>query len=169
MKAEIITIGDEILIGQIVDTNSAWMAQQLNAAGIQVHQITSVSDNKAHIMQALSEAEKQVQLILITGGLGPTKDDITKTTLAEYFNCKMSYHAMVLANLQRLLTDRGKKMLSLNKDQALVPECATVLNNEVGTAPGMWFERNGVVFISMPGVPMEMKWLMEKKSASCCN
>jgi nicotinamide-nucleotide amidase len=163
MLTEIITIGDEILIGQIVDTNSAWMAQELNAIGVKVHQITSVSDSPAHILEALAAAEKSVSLVLITGGLGPTKDDLTKKTLAEYFGSEMHLDEDVLAHLSVILAHRGLRMLELNRDQAIVPDCCEVLLNKVGTAPGMWFERGGVVFVSMPGVPNEMKWLITEK------
>lgn len=159
--AEIITIGDEILIGQIVDTNSAWMGQELNRAGIKVKQITSVSDDKEHILTALKEASARASIVLITGGLGPTKDDITKTTLAEYFNVGWKFDDMAYKNVQRVFEARGRSVSDLNKKQAEVPVNCIVLNNLKGTAPGMWFEEQGVVYISMPGVPYEMKYLME--------
>lgn len=160
MLAELITIGDEILIGQIVDTNSAWMGQQLSLAGIQVKQITSVSDNKEHILQALGEAEKRADLILITGGLGPTKDDITKLTLCEYFGDKLVFNQDIYKEVEKLFFSRGLPMLEVNRKQAEVPSGCKVLPNSKGTAPGMWFEKRGKVFVSMPGVPFEMKALM---------
>ncbi len=161
MQAEIITIGDEILIGQIVDTNSAWMAQQLNLAGIRVKQITSVSDDEQHILQALKEAENRADVILITGGLGPTKDDITKKTLATYFNCGWRFDEQVFEDVSRIFARFGRKVTDVNRLQAQVPDCCTTIRNSKGTAPGMWFERNGKVFVSMPGVPSEMKGIMK--------
>jgi len=157
MHAEIITIGDEILIGQIVDTNSAWLGTQLNLAGISVKQITSVSDEKAHILEALTLAEKRVDIIIITGGLGPTKDDITKHTLCEYFNSKPVVNKEVLKFVTDLFTSRNRPLLEVNLKQAEVPENCEVLHNALGTAPGMWFTKSNKVFISMPGVPTEMK------------
>ncbi len=161
MKAEIITIGDEILIGQIVDTNSAWMAEQCNLNGIEIYQITSVHDDHEHIMEALKKAEEKVDLVLITGGLGPTKDDITKNTLCEYFNTKLVFHEPTFEHIKTRFKNRNIDINKLNHDQALVPEGCTVLFNKAGTAPGMWFERNDTIFISMPGVPFEMKYLVE--------
>jgi nicotinamide-nucleotide amidase len=160
MKAEIITIGDEILIGQIVDTNSAWMAEQLNLAGIEVYQITSVHDDRNHIMQALASAEQQVDVVLITGGLGPTKDDITKYALCEYFDTKLVFHEPTFEVIRERFKNRGIDFNKLNRDQALVPESCKVIPNAEGTAPCMWFERNDTIFVSMPGVPFEMKGLM---------
>lgn len=156
-QAEIITIGDEILIGQIVDTNSAWLGTQLNLAGISVKQITSVSDDKAHILEALNQAMKRVDLILITGGLGPTKDDITKHTLCEFFGTKLVTNPEVLEYVKHLFTSHGKPLLDVNLKQAEVPANCEVLPNKLGTAPGMWFNYKEKVFISMPGVPYEMK------------
>jgi nicotinamide-nucleotide amidase len=163
MKAEIITIGDEILIGQIVDTNSAWMAQQLNLLGIEVYQVTSVHDDREHILKALAEAEQNSDLILITGGLGPTKDDITKKTLCEYFDTKLVFHPEVLEHVRSLLSSRNVVINQLNQDQALLPENCKVLHNSVGTASGMWFERNNTFFVSMPGVPFEMEAIMTEE------
>ena len=163
MKAEIITIGDEILIGQIVDTNSAWMGEQLNLNGIEVFQITSVHDNHEHILKAFSNAEKKADLVLITGGLGPTKDDITKKALCDYFGCGLVLNEDVLKQVTERLTRRGIRINQLNHDQALVPEKCTVLHNSNGTAPGMWFEKNDTIFVSMPGVPYEMKGLMTEE------
>jgi nicotinamide-nucleotide amidase len=163
MLAEIITIGDEILIGQIVDTNSAWMAQQLNAVGIRVKQITSVSDDRQHILNALNEAQARVDIILITGGLGPTKDDITKTTLAEYFNTGFVLNEATLKNVERIFARYNRPLLEVNHNQAMVPANCEVLVNQNGTAPGMWFNHAGKVYVSMPGVPFEMMYLMEEQ------
>lgn len=163
MKAEIITIGDEILIGQIVDTNSAWMGQQLNLLGIEVYQVTSVHDDREHILKALAEAGQNTDLVLITGGLGPTKDDITKKTLCEYFDTKLVFHPEVLEHVQSLLSSRNVVINQLNQDQALLPENCTVLHNSAGTASGMWFERNNTIFVSMPGVPFEMEAIMTEE------
>jgi nicotinamide-nucleotide amidase len=160
MRAEIITIGDEILIGQIVDTNSAWMARELNNIGIKVKQISSVSDDRGHILKALAEAALRADIILITGGLGPTKDDITKNTLAEYFNVGMIENAETLANVTRIFAKTNRPLLDINRAQALVPENCEVIINHNGTAPGMWFESDGKVYVSMPGVPFEMMYLM---------
>ena len=161
MKAEIITIGDEILIGQIVDTNSAWMAVELNQVGIKVAQITSISDEPEHLVKALNEARQRAEVVLITGGLGPTKDDRTRKVLCEYFDSELVLHEPSLENIHQLFfRRRGLKVNKINRDQALVPACCDVLLNPVGTAPGMWFEKEGIIFVSMPGVPFEMKQLM---------
>ncbi len=160
MLVEIITIGDEILIGQIVDTNSAWMGEQLNLVGIKVHQITSVSDNAEHIVKALDEAKSRVDIILITGGLGPTKDDITKHTLVTYFNTSLRFDEEVHQHVKALFARFGREVTGVNLKQAEVPENCTVIHNANGTAPGMWFEQNEKVFVSMPGVPYEMKKMM---------
>lgn len=162
MQAEIITIGDEILIGQIVDTNSAFIAKQLNKIGVAVYQITSVQDNKEHILKAFKEAEDNVDIIIITGGLGPTKDDITKKTMAEYFGDTLVRNNDVTENIQSLWKNHIHQIPSqVNLDQALVPSKAKVLMNKFGSAPGMWLEKNGKVFISLPGVPFEMKALID--------
>lgn len=162
MLAEIITIGDEILIGQIVDTNSAFIAKQLNKIGVSVYQITSVQDDKAHILKSLKEAEENANIIIITGGLGPTKDDITKKTIAEYFDDSMIRNEAVTANIKRIWSDFINKIpTQVNLDQALVPSKAQVLMNLHGSAPGMWLEKEGKVFISLPGVPYEMKGLID--------
>ena len=163
MKAEIITIGDEILIGQIVDTNSAWMGQQLNLLGIEVYQVTSVHDNHEHILKAFAEAEQNANLVLITGGLGPTKDDITKKCLCEYFDTELVFHPEVLEHVRSLLSSRNVAINQLNQDQALLPASCTVLHNSAGTASGMWFERNNTIFVSMPGVPFEMEAIMSEE------
>ena len=160
MLAEIITIGDEILIGQIVDTNSAWLGTELSNIGVSVKQITSVSDDKQHILEALAFAEKRADIIIITGGLGPTKDDITKHTLCEYFNTSLIMNDEVLKHVTAFFAKRNRPMLDVNTKQAEVPANCEVLFNNHGTAPGMWFMRNNKVFISMPGVPFEMKGIM---------
>ncbi len=160
MLAEIITIGDEILIGQIVDTNSAWLGTELSNLGITVKQITSVSDDKLHILEALALAEKRADIIIMTGGLGPTKDDITKYTLCEYFKTTMVVNPEVLKHVTEFFAKRNRPMLEVNNKQAEVPINCEVLFNNHGTAPGMWFKSNGKVFISMPGVPFEMKGIM---------
>lgn len=164
MQAEIITIGDEILIGQVVDTNSAWMAEHLNEIGIRVKQISSVSDDRQHILTALNEAAGRADIILITGGLGPTKDDITKKTLCEYFGVSLVMNAEALANVERIFMRlRGAltELLEVNRQQALVPENCEVIQNKNGTAPCMWFNEGDKIYISMPGVPHEMMYLME--------
>ena len=161
MIAEIITIGDEILIGQIVDTNSAWMAQHLNLAGVRVNQISSVSDERKHILDALSEAKSRSDLILITGGLGPTKDDITKKTLAEYFQTGLRIDEGALENVKRIFSKYKGPLLDSNFKQAEVLENCITLINLNGTAPGMWIEHENKVYVSMPGVPFEMMYMMD--------
>ncbi|QYA25824.1 competence/damage-inducible protein A [Gramella sp. MT6] len=164
MKAEIITIGDEILIGQIIDTNSAYISKELNKIGVSVHQITSIQDEREHILQSLKEAAERVDIVIITGGLGPTKDDITKKCLCEFFNDKLERNQKVLKHIEDLFDKYIDTPISdLNRDQALLPSKATALHNEYGTAPGMWFEENNKVFVSMPGVPYEMRGLMERE------
>ena len=162
MKVEIITIGDEILIGQIVDTNSAWMAQELNDIGAKVERIVTISDGMDEIVSALSEAEKRSDIVLITGGLGPTKDDVTKKALAQYFNCGFTFYPEIEAHIAKLFARFGREMSNLNSLQAELPSACEPLQNNQGTAPGMWFEQNGTVFVSMPGVPYEMKGLMQE-------
>lgn len=161
MQAEIITIGDELLIGQVVDTNSAWLGSTLGDDGIKVIQITSVQDNAAQIVQAVNDALSRADIVLMTGGLGPTKDDITKKTLAEMFGMKLVRNEQVYEMVGKQLALRGIAFTELNQGQALVPDGCTVLPNRNGTAPGMWFERDGKVLISMPGVPFEMKALVK--------
>ena len=161
MQAEIITIGDEILIGQVIDTNSAFIAKELNKIGVSVYQITSVQDDRSHILKALKEAEDNADFIILTGGLGPTKDDITKKTIAEYFDDTLVRNPSVTENIERLWKNYINQTPSqVNLDQALVPSKAQVLMNAFGSAPGMWLEKNHKIFISLPGVPFEMKALM---------
>lgn len=161
MTAEIITIGDEILIGQTIDTNSAWMAKQLNAVGIFVDRIVSISDEREAILNALAEGAERSELILITGGLGPTRDDITKETLCEFFDTRLVMNEAVREGIESWFQRRGIPVLDVNRKQAELPEAASVLPNPRGTAQGMWFERDGRIFVSMPGVPYEMKGIME--------
>ncbi len=164
MLAEIITIGDELLIGQVIDTNSAFIAQSLNSIGASIYQITSVQDDRAHILQAFADAESRVDIIIITGGLGPTKDDVTKKTIAEYFDDTLIRDASVTKNIEDIWKKYVRQtLLQVNKDQALVPSKATVLMNELGTAPGMWIDKDKKTFVSLPGVPFEMKKLIVNK------
>jgi nicotinamide-nucleotide amidase len=161
MNAEIITIGDEILIGQIVDTNSQWIGKELNKIGISVYQITSIQDDRQHILNALKEAENRVDVVIVTGGLGPTKDDITKKTIAEYFNDeKVVEYPEVIDNIKYLFKKINHPFNEVQKYQAQLPSKATLLMNRLGTAPGMWFYENDTVFVSLPGVPYEMRGLM---------
>ena len=162
IKATIITIGDEILIGQIVDTNSASISKHLNTAGITVEEKLSIGDEANQIEQTLQRVLLSSQVVVITGGLGPTKDDITKHTLARIFNSSMHEDERVCEHVRTLLERRGITFNELNRGQAMVPDCCTVLFNAYGTAPGMWFEtESGAVVISLPGVPFEMEHLME--------
>ena len=159
MFAELITIGDELLIGQVVDTNSAWMGRELNNIGIEVLRIVSVRDREEEILEAIDNAMKRVNIVLVTGGLGPTKDDITKQTLCKYFNTELIFSEEVFENVKRVLA--GKiPMNKLNKGQAMVPKNCTIINNPVGSASVSWFERDGKVLVSMPGVPQEMTTVM---------
>lgn len=164
MLAEIITIGDEILIGQIVDTNSVFISKELNKIGVKVYQITSIQDEKQHIVNAFNEAMSRVDLVLITGGLGPTKDDITKQTFLDFFQDTLVENTDVLENVKLIFTKfLDKEPLPSNLEQAMVPSKATILDNPYGTAPGMWMEKENTVFVSMPGVPFEMKNLMTEQ------
>lgn len=155
--AEIISIGDELLIGQVINTNASWISEQLNLAGIKVHQVTTISDTRTHILTALQEAENRADLILITGGLGPTKDDITKETLCEYFDTHLVFSEAVYNNIVSLFGKRGLTLSSPNRKQAEIPEACKPITNNHGSAAGMWFEKKEKIFISMPGVPFEMK------------
>ncbi|MFP4489174.1 MAG: competence/damage-inducible protein A [Bacteroidales bacterium] len=161
MQAEIIAIGDEILIGMTVDSNSAWMGKELTDIGIELYQTTTISDKKEHILKVVDESMQRSDLVLVTGGLGPTNDDITKHTLSEYFDTELVQDESVLKDIRDLLESRGLQMNENNRKQAEVPENCKVLPNKMGTAPGMWFEKNGKVLVSMPGVPYEMKYIME--------
>lgn len=162
VTAEILTIGDEILYGQIVDTNSQWMGSELSDAGIKVIHKSTVGDVERDIMVAFAEAEKRADIVLITGGLGPTSDDLTKPCLAKYFDCEMRIHEEALAEVTEFFTSRGRALTEVNRLQASLPVCCEKITNRMGTAPGMWFERNGKVFVSMPGVPHEMKTMMSE-------
>lgn len=161
--AELLTIGDEILYGQIVDTNSQWMSVALDQVGIRVIRKTTVGDAEAEILPALAEAESRADIILITGGLGPTSDDLTKPCLAKYFNCELKIHEEALAEVTEFFTSRGRELTELNRQQAALPSCCIKITNPVGTAPGMWFDKNGKVFVAMPGVPHEMKKMMTER------
>ena len=161
ITTSIITIGDELLIGQTIDTNSAWIAQQLNAMGIWVHRRVAIGDIKEDILEALARESAVSDIVLITGGLGPTADDITKPTLCEYFNTTLVQDEAALKNVLHIFGSRGLPMLQRNIDQSMVPEACTVIENKRGTAPGMWFEKEGKIYVSMPGVPHEMQGMME--------
>jgi nicotinamide-nucleotide amidase len=162
MFAEIITIGDELLIGQVVDTNSAWMGKELNKCGIEVLSIVSVRDREEEILEALDKALKKVDIVLMTGGLGPTKDDITKLSLCHYYHTELVFSQAVMDNVTKILAGRVP-MNKLNQQQAMVPKDCTVINNRVGTASVSWFDRDGKVVVSMPGVPQEMKNVMSEE------
>lgn len=164
MKATIVTIGDEILIGQIIDTNSGFIAKSLDKIGVEISEMISISDNKQHILDTLAKLQNKVDLVIITGGLGPTKDDVTKKTFCDYFEDELVVNEAVLAHVTQLIEGFYKRPISqINKDQALVPSTATILRNENGTAPGMWMKKEGTVFISLPGVPFEMKGIIENE------
>lgn len=162
MKAAIITIGDEILIGQTVDTNSAWIGSELSKSGFDVYRIISVHDAKDDILYALNEVIGKTDVVLITGGLGPTSDDITKPVLCEFFNTHLVENTIVMRMIEEMMKRRNNPMNENNRRQSHVPESCKVLTNATGTAPGMWFEKEGTIFISMPGVPHEMKYLMNE-------
>ncbi|WP_196893273.1 competence/damage-inducible protein A [Aureivirga marina] len=163
MNAEIITIGDEILIGQIADTNSQWIAKQLNKIGISVFQITSIQDDAKHIIKAIEEAQENADIVLITGGLGPTKDDITKHTITTYFHDSLVLNKDVESHIEQLFAKFDYPFTEVNRQQALVPSRAEVLFNELGTAPGMWLENEKGIVVSMPGVPNEMKGIVSNE------
>ncbi|MCA6075374.1 competence/damage-inducible protein A [Fulvivirga sedimenti] len=160
IKAEILTIGDEILYGQILDTNSQWISDVLDRAGIRITQKTTVGDNESDILRAFREAEDRADIVLITGGLGPTKDDLTKPLLARYFDCPMEPNPDALRQVSEFFQSKGLELTPVNELQATLPVCCEVVENKLGTAPGMWFHRDGKVFVSMPGVPHEMKKMM---------
>lgn len=168
MNVEIINIGDELLIGQVVNTNASWMAGQLNLSGFRVHQVSIVSDDREHILEALALAEKRAQIVLISGGIGPTKDDITKHTLCEYFNTRLVLDEEAYRDVEQLFARRGYQVTELNRQQALLPESCISIPNHNGTARGMWFEKQTsselpTIFVSMPGVPFEMKSMMTEE------
>ncbi|MFP4089465.1 MAG: competence/damage-inducible protein A [Cyclobacteriaceae bacterium] len=160
--AEVITIGDEILYGQTLDTNTQWIGTKLNEIGVRIRRKVSVPDLKEEILKALDEAAGRADIILITGGLGPTKDDITKKTLAEYFDTPLVRNAEALAHITALFASRGRQITPTNETQADLPQSCTMITNTMGTAPGMWFEQRGKIFVSMPGIPYEMKAMMKK-------
>ncbi len=160
MLAEIITIGDEFLIGQVVDSNSTWIAEAITSIGIKVRRITSIPDSREEIINALDHASDKADIVFTTGGLGPTKDDITKQTLTEYFNSKLVKDQEAMKRIIKFLSARSVELNELNRNQALLPDNCLVIPNRFGTASGMWFERKGISFISMPGVPYEMKGMM---------
>lgn len=163
MKATIVTIGDEILIGQIVDTNSSFIAKSLDKIGIQITEMLSISDDKKHILDTFVSLQNKVDLVIITGGLGPTKDDITKHTFCEYFEDTLVENKAVLAHVIQLIEGFYKRPITqMNRDQALVPSKCQVLFNKAGTAPGMWMKKENTVYISLPGVPYEMKYLVQE-------
>lgn len=164
MNAEIITIGDELLIGQTIDTNSVYLAKKFEEIGIRISRKTAISDDKSDIIEMLRSASQRVDLIIITGGLGPTKDDITKKTLVEYFQCGWRIDQNVINHLAKIFESRGRQFLEINKVQADLPACCETLHNEVGTAPGMLFNENGKIIISLPGVPNEVEYLIENQA-----
>ncbi|GGF81973.1 CinA family nicotinamide mononucleotide deamidase-related protein [Wenyingzhuangia marina] len=161
MKASIITIGDEILIGQVLDTNSQWVANKLHALGVELVETVSISDTKQAIVNGIDHAMSIADLIIVTGGLGPTKDDVTKYTLVEYFNDELVLNPEILEDIKERFRKRGIHFSDLNKSQAMLPKKATILPNKLGTAAGMWFQENGKIVISLPGVPFEMKGLID--------
>lgn len=161
MKVEILTIGDELLIGQTINTNASWIGEKLTEIGLDVIRQTTISDDRNTILSTLHEATQRAQIIIVTGGLGPTKDDITKQTLCDYFNTKLIHNEAALENVKRIFKMRGRELSQLNIDQALLPEASKIIPNHHGTASGMWFEKDGVYVLSIPGVPYEMKAMME--------
>jgi len=160
---EIITIGDELLIGQVIDTNSAWMAKQLNKVGLPVKCKTTIGDDEQDILDALAQAFSRADIILLTGGIGPTKDDITKKTLCRFFDTQLVFDDNTLSNIEQVLRNISRNINELTRAQAYVPESATIIQNKMGTAPVTWFEKDGKILVSMPGVPYEMKWIMDNE------
>lgn len=160
MRCSIITIGDEILIGQTIDTNSAWIGERLNNLGFEMVNILTIQDVPERIVEALDNVAKDIDLVVITGGLGPTNDDLTKHTLADYFGSKLVMNHEILKGIEAFFADRGLEMLEVNRQQAMLPDKAEILINYLGSAAGMWFQKNGTVFLSLPGVPFEMKGIM---------
>ncbi|GHT07462.1 CinA-like protein [Bacteroidia bacterium] len=163
IKVEIITIGDELLIGQVIDTNSAWMAGELNKIGFDVQYKTTVGDNEQDILDAFEKAFSRASVVLVTGGIGPTKDDITKHTLCKFFNTRLIFDEKTLETVMEVISGYKKALNELTRNQAYVPENCTVIQNKMGTAPITWFEKNGKILVSMPGVPYEMKWAMNQE------
>jgi len=164
MKATIVTIGDEILIGQIVDTNSGFIAKSLDRIGVETNEMISISDDKKHILDTFTRLQNNVDIVIVTGGLGPTKDDVTKKTFCDYFEDELVVDQKVLTHVTQIIEGFYKRPINqMNKDQALVPSKCTVLHNQVGTAPGMWMKKGNTVFVSLPGVPYEMKYLVENE------
>lgn len=163
ISAEVLTIGDEILFGQITDTNTQWISAELTKIGVRTVRKTSVGDSREAILEAFNEAAKRVKIVIVTGGLGPTKDDITKKTFCEFFDTTLEINESALALITSFFVERGRSMTDLNRQQASVPKNCTYVENRWGTAPGMWFDVNGVVWVSLPGVPFEMKNLMTKR------
>lgn len=161
VRAEIITIGDEILYGQILDTNTQWISLELDKIGIKTVRKSSVGDQRDEIVQILQEAQKRADIVFITGGLGPTKDDLTKKILADFFNCPLAYHPEALQDVTDFFAKRGRELSDINRDQALLPTKCTFIPNKQGTAPAMWFNEQDTIWVSMPGVPFEMKAIME--------
>jgi nicotinamide-nucleotide amidase len=163
ITVEIITIGDELLIGQVVDSNSPWMSQQLNAIGFDVRYKTTVGDNEQDILEAFEKAMARTQVVLVTGGIGPTKDDITKHTLCKFFNTSLVFDEKTLATITSVVCKLGRRLNELTRNQAYVPQNCTVIQNQMGTAPITWFENKGKILVSMPGVPYEMTWAMREE------
>ena len=162
MTAHILTIGDELLIGQVIDTNSAWIGERLNDIGVAVRKVSTVGDEEASISKAIQESAQTDRLVLITGGLGPTKDDVTKKALAHYFDSAMVFSQPTWDRIQRMFERWGRNTTPAHYQQCYMPEAAELLFNKMGSAPGMWFEKEGQIFVSMPGVPYEMKYIMEQ-------
>lgn len=163
MTAEIITIGDELLIGQTIDTNSAWIGNKLSLLGMRTTKIISIQDDEKEIVTQLNASVLNADLVVVTGGLGPTKDDITKQVLTQFFSGKLVMNTIVLKGLEAYFSSRNRPMLEVNKNQAMIPDCCEVLLNKNGTAPGMWFEKNNTIVVALPGVPYEMKALMDEQ------
>jgi nicotinamide-nucleotide amidase len=160
-QIDIISIGDELLIGQVINSNASWMGQKLSAQGMRIGRMLAIADTREAILEALENASRKAKLVLVTGGLGPTKDDLTKDVVCEFFGSKLVLNEKVKAHVERFFQKRGRDLTELNYWQAMVPDNCTVIHNEVGTAPGMYFEKEGVHYLFMPGVPMEMRYIME--------
>src|SRR5690606_26245610 len=163
IKAEIVAIGDELLYGQTMDTNSHYISGELDKVGIKVVRRTTVGDEEAAILKAFAEAEARADVVIITGGLGPTNDDLTKPCLAKFFNCEIKIHPEALIEVTAFFSQRGRELTELNRQQAALPECCEKITNPLGTAPGMWFDRHDKIFVSMPGVPFEMRSMVNNQ------